>query len=140
MVPDPWSVLAATDLVVVRAPIAEPARYYHRQRTIVLRRGLRGGAVRAALWHELVHARRGDIVCIDGVLHRRQEASVDREAARWAIPLADLERTVRLGFDDATAADELETTVELLTVRRSSLHPAERGRLQLAASMSEGVA
>ncbi len=139
MVPDPWDVLRAERLILTHEPIAEPGRYYHRQRAIVLRSGLLLVEQRAALWHELVHARRGD-EAREWPLSARMEASVDREAARWAMPLADLLAAVRDDVPAAEVADRLKTTEHLLGVRLTALHPAERGALAQQAATREWVA
>lgn len=129
MVPDPWAILARTDLTLVRAAIADDGRYYHAERAIVLRDDLLVVEERAVLFHELAHARRGDMTC-GWPLDARMEASVDREAARWAIPLDALLDAVRGEPPLSDVADALKTTEHLLRVRLRSLHPAERGQLQ----------
>ncbi len=138
-IPDPWRVLARTDLLVVRLPIPEAGRYYHEERTIVLRKGLLLVEERAALWHELVHARRGDEVQA-WPLGARVEASVDREAARRAMPLASLLEATSGDPSRAEVADRLKTTEHLLGVRLAALHPAERGALAQQAATREWVA
>jgi Zn-dependent peptidase ImmA (M78 family) len=85
--PNPWAVLAGTDLILVRWAIPEPGRYYHSRGAIVVRQGLRLVEERSVLWHELVHAVRGDRRCDTD---RRDEARCHSEAARWAIPLDSL--------------------------------------------------
>ncbi len=139
MVPDPWEELAATDLLLVRAAIPEVGRYYHHERTIVLRSGLLLVERRAALWHELVHARRGDVTTC-WPMSVRVEASADREAARWAMPLPALLDAVRGEPPLVEVADRLKTTVHLLTVRLSALHPAERGAVAQHIATREWVA
>lgn len=125
MVPNPWSVLARTDLVLCHAPMPEAGRYYDRQRVVMLRSGMLLVEQRAALWHELVHARRRDTACLLGKAH----GSVDREAARWSMPLADLAEAWRGDPCPSEVADRLKTTEALLRVRMDALHPAERGHL-----------
>lgn len=139
-VPDPWKALARTDLALVRAPIPEMGRYYHDLRIIVVRMGLLLVQERATLWHELVHARRGDARCSCDWLAGKQEDSVDREAARHAMPIGCLIEAWRGDPHEAEVADTLKTTPRLLRVRMNALHPSERGRLTLMASMREGAA
>jgi hypothetical protein len=129
-VPDPWQVLATTDLVLVRVAMPELGRYYDEHRVIFIRKGLLLVEERAVLWHELVHSRRRDRRCADGVLGARQEASVDREAARWAIPLPALLEAMRGEPPLDEAADWLKTTPALLRVRLQGLHPAERAQVR----------
>lgn len=125
MGPDPWKVLASTDLLLIRWPIPELGRYYHRERLIVVRRGLMIVQERAVLFHELVHARRGDLYCSD-----KTDRSVDREAARWAMPTAVLLEAFVGARSYAEVADALKTTELLLQVRLGSLHPSERAAVQ----------
>lgn len=82
---DPWEALAATDVVVLRAPIPELGRYYDAQRAIVLREGLSAEEERAVLWHELVHAERRHRAC---ELTAQEHAEVEREAQRRAVRCA----------------------------------------------------
>lgn len=124
MIPDPWAELRRTDIALIRWDIPELGRYYHRERVIVIRRGLLLVEERAVLWHELVHARRGDEVCTP-----KTDASVDREAARRAMPTNDLVEAFRGARSYAEVADTLKTTVRLLRVRLETLHPAERAAL-----------
>lgn len=129
-VPDPWVLLARTDIVLVRWDIPEHGRYYHRERAIVVRRGLLLVEERAVLWHELVHARRGDERCCLLHFHQQQERSVDREAARWAMPTGALLEALVGARSYVEVADTLKTTERLLTVRLDALHPAERAAVQ----------
>ncbi len=66
----------------------------------------------------------------DGVLGSRLEASVDREAARWSIPMRALLVATRGEPPLVDAADTLKTTEALLRVRLQGLHPSERGQLR----------
>lgn len=136
MVPDPWRVLAATDLVLCYAPMPEAGRYYDRQRVVMLRTGMLVVEQRATLWHELVHARRRDTACLLGKAH----GSVDREAARWAMPLDALVEAWRGDPCDAEVADRLKTTEALLRVRMGALHPAELGHLSRCLAAREDAA
>lgn len=138
MVPDPWKVLADTDLVLAYVDMPEAGRYYDRQRVIFLRKGLLLVEQRATLWHELVHARRRDATCTGGPLGG--EPSVDREAARWAMPLHALAEALRGDPVAVEVADRLKTTEALLRVRMKTLHPAERGYLRRCAAAREDAA
>lgn len=109
--------------------MADWGRYYHQERVILLREGLTQAEERAVLWHELTHARRGDRRCAPGVLTARQEASVDREAARWALPLPAVLYAASCCRGADEGAELLETTPRLLTGRLHSLHPSERAAL-----------
>jgi hypothetical protein len=123
-IPDPWEWLASMgDVCLLREPIRERGRYYHSKRVIVVRKGLPIAEERAVLWHELVHADRGDEACTTTSV---VEASVDREAARRAMPWPVL----RWGLDAATSDSELVELMKvderLVKVRFDCLHPAER--------------
>ncbi|MCW2545387.1 MAG: hypothetical protein JWM40_2939 [Frankiales bacterium] len=126
------------DLLLLRAPIPERGRYYHRLRAIVVRAGLLIVEERATLWHELVHAERGDEHC-EGRDHLRQEARCHREAARRSIDLRDLADAMCWSDDEHEQADQLKTTVEYLRIRLDPrhLHPAERAYLRRQLEMKE---
>jgi hypothetical protein len=130
MVPDPWQILAQTDLTLVRWDIPEPGRYYDSERAVVVRRGLLLVEERAVLWHELVHARRRDRSCGDPYFDDDQERSVDREAARWSMPSRVLLWAARGAHSHGEVADALKTTERMLHIRLDTLHPAERAALR----------
>jgi hypothetical protein len=135
-VTDPWAALRERPhLQLLVAPIPETGRYYHRLRTIVLRSGMLLAEQRATLWHELVHADRGDEPCGDH--DARQELSCHREAARRAIDLHDLADAVCWSDSHEEQAEQLKTTVDLLETRLHHLHPSERGYLQRRRAMKE---
>ncbi len=108
----------------MRDRIAEPARYYHRDRAVVARDGLDLEEERWHLWHELVHSDDGDE---DGHTDEVRERRVDRETARRAMPITTLEWAFGLADDWSTAASLLK-----LPERRvrwyveEALHPAGR--------------
>ncbi len=64
------------------------------------------------------------------MLGSRLEASVDREAARWAIPMCALLVAARGKPVLVEAADILKTTEALLRVRLQGLHLSQRGQLK----------
>lgn len=131
-VPDPWVALAArADLLLVREDIAEPARYYDAHRAIVLRKRLLRADERRFLWRELVHADRRDVAC---QVSSRVEASVNREAARRALPLVSLEWAARCASDSHDFAELLRLPEPWVQFRPAGLHPAERTVLSLIAS------
>lgn len=140
-VPDPWAVLARTDLALwAEVVMPEEGRYYHRQRVIFLRKGLLVVEQRATLWHELVHARRGDNRCHMTWFDDQQERSVDREAARRAMPITALLAAFTGARCYAEIADTLKTTERLLMVRLDALHPSERAAVQRVREQSEEAA
>ena len=100
----------------------------------MLRTGMLLVEQRSVLWHELVHADRGDTEgCSD-------ERTCIRDAAREAIAVEDLANVVCWSEDAHERADELKVTVELLDARMDHLHPSERGYLQRRLSMKEHTA
>lgn len=111
--------------------IPERGRYYHEHRTIVLRRGLGLAEQRSVLWHELVHAERGDFRCQDPVLNARQEMSVDREAARRAMPWPVLRWAVDEASCQQDFVDRLKVDPALVQTRLDCLHPAERAYVKV---------
>lgn len=135
MTASPWDALPE-DVILTDAPIAERGRYYHRLKTIVLRRGMRLVEQRSVLWHELIHAERGDEACDE----RTETNRIEREAARRAIDVFELADAMRWSDQLAEVADELKVTEDLLRVRLDHLHPAERGLLCRADSIKERTA
>jgi hypothetical protein len=130
-VPDPWKVLHERHprVGLVRWDIPEMGRFYADEGIIVVQQGLLIVQERAVLWHELVHCDRGDRRCDDPYFDSDQERSVEREAARRAMPFSDLLGAARAATSYAEVADTLKTTEALLCVRLSTLHPSERATL-----------
>lgn len=114
-----------------RMAIAEPGRYYHERRAIILRTGLKIEEERRYLWHELVHARRGDMAC-SGWASSTQERSVEREAAQLAMPL----RTLEWGVGQAAHWDDFVSLMKVpgswVRFRLTIGHPAEKAILNKA--------
>ncbi|MCU1677671.1 MAG: hypothetical protein JWM93_2429 [Frankiales bacterium] len=124
--PNPWAVLADTDLVLDRQHIEELGRYYAAERAIVVRRGLLLVEERSVLWHELAHWIRGDRRCDSGT---RDEVACDRLAARLAVPVEALIAAWRVSQDVHEVADMLKVTPQLLQVRLDHLHAGEQARV-----------
>lgn len=122
IVPDPWQRIGCIgDLILVRRHIAERGRYYHHHRTIVVREGLLLCEERAVLWHELVHAERGDERCTT-----MAEASVDREAARRAMPWPVLKWGLDTASCDEDLVERMKVEAAMVAFRFKIMHPAER--------------
>jgi len=119
------------DVVMVRQPIAEPGRYYHERRAIVLRSGRTLEEERRSLWHELVHAERGDTQC-SGWAASAIERRVEREAARRAMPLAVMERRLALAGDWDEFVWHMKVPEPWVRFRLAGALPAERARLERA--------
>jgi hypothetical protein len=120
-VPDPWQWLASmTDVTMMRAQIPEPGRYYHARRLIVIREGLLISEERAVLWHELVHAKRGDERCGGKI-----GLSVDREAARRAMPWPVFKWGIDRALDLHELVDLMKVDERLVRVRLNTTHPSE---------------
>lgn len=136
---DPWRALdQRPHLLLLRAPISERGRYYHHLGAIVVRSGMLVVEERSTLWHELVHAERGDEHC--EAFGARQERWCMREAARRAIDVRALADAVMWSDHPHEVADQLKVTPELLQVRLDHLHPAERGLLAARRAAREDVA
>lgn len=133
-VPDPWSELAAhPGLILVRAPIAEPGRYYDAHKCIVIRKGMLLEQERRYLWHELVHADRHDQEC-SGWLSQSQERSVDREAAKRAMPYLVLERVMGDAVTWADLVDQMKVPEQWVRFRLDICPPGERSTLKAISS------
>lgn len=125
-----------------RATMRERGRYYHEHHTALIRRGLRGPSYFAALMHELVHAERGDTPCADPVGEAQQELLVAKETSRRLVDIRDLAReAVAYEPDWHRVAEELHVDFDVLTLRMTYLHPAERHylRRQIARRDGEGI-
>jgi len=140
---DPWTVLREDhpELVLVRAPIGARGRYYNGRKGIVVRDDLLIVQERAALWHEIVHARRGDQPCSGRDL-ARMELSCRRDAAKLAISIEALADALLWSDCEYQQADELKTIVEYVRIRKDprNLHPSERGFLKRRLAMKEHTA
>jgi len=111
----------------VRLPIPEPGRYYDGRGAIVLRKGMLLEEQRRHLWHELVHADRGDVACHGSTA---VEMSVEREAARRAMPVSSLLWAFGLEWQRHMVAGSLRLPEEWVQFRLDIAHPAERVRLR----------
>ena len=139
-VPDPWAVLAQMrDVVLLRQPIAEPARYYHGRRAIVLRSGRSLEEERRCLWHELVHAERGDSECT-GWVRSATERRVEREAARRAMPIVVMEHRLAVASDWDDFVWHMKVPERWVRFRIALTRPTERARLERACPWSDRTA
>lgn len=125
------------DVVLLRLPIEEPGRYYDGERAIVLRDSLSIEAERRYLWHELAHARRRDSRC-EGWLRERMEQSVEREAARWAMPVQSLEVAMSRAATWHDFVWQLKVPEAWVRFRLGRLHPAEAALVERACRWAEG--
>jgi len=117
----------------------EQGRYHHRQGVIFLRADLLRVEQRAVPFRS-TNLSTHDVATRAVALawyNDRQEASVDREAARWALPLGALAEALRGDPSAAEAADRLKTTEALLRIRLDALHPAELAHLRRCAAARE---
>jgi hypothetical protein len=89
----------------------------------VLRAGLTLIEERRYLWHELVHADRGDELRHASEVNERR---VDREAARRAMPLRSLMWAAPQAQTWAELADVLKAPEDFLRLRWATARPAER--------------
>lgn len=137
-VPDPWAFLLRElgDVNLIRARIAEPGRYYNAERVIVLRRGLLLEEERRYLWHEIVHALRRDERCT-GWLKDKMERSVEREAARRAMPRDALVAAMEASVSWHDFAGRMKVPVEWVHYRMDISHPSEKGALDAARRWEE---
>jgi len=113
-------------VVACVADLPEPgARYYptHDSHDVVLldRRLGRDGR-RCALTHKILHIERGDTTCT-GWQGRRQEHTVEREAARRLITIEDLVRGLQWSQDEHELAEELRVDLATLRARMKQAHP-----------------
>lgn len=129
MVPNPWIALTARpDVLLIRAAIEEPGRYYHGDHAIVLRAGLSLVEERRYLWHEIVHSDRSDEACQNSA---EVERSVDREAAQRAMPFTSMLWAAERSQSWAEFADHLKVPEEFARLRWRTAHPIERGNLAM---------
>lgn len=138
-VPDPWKFLhlELPDVILHRARISEPGRYYDAHRAIVLRKGLRIEEERRYLWHEITHALRRDSRCEAEWLQGRVESSVEREAARRAMPTAAMKSALARSATWLDFVWHMKVPEEWVRFRVETAHPAEKALLHEAARWEE---
>lgn len=93
--------------------------------TITLDRRLTQAERRSTICHEALHAHRGPIPN-DPVIVAREEAIIERLAARRLITLHALGEALAWSRRPTTVADVLWVDEQLLHARLDHLHPAER--------------
>jgi hypothetical protein len=96
-------------------------------RTITLHPDQDQAQRRSTLAHELEHVRRGPV---PSAYWHREERAVDKAAARRLITLKAMGEALAWAHNLEEAAEELWVDVDLLRVRLSHLHPAERHYLR----------
>ncbi|QRY64487.1 hypothetical protein JVX90_00010 [Gordonia sp. PDNC005] len=84
---------------------------------------------RSTLSHEIGHVERDCLVPIDPVLHAREEATVERIAARRLVNVDALVDALRWSRHAPEIAHELWVDVPMLKAFIASLTPAERARI-----------
>lgn len=134
--PEPSLPAVPPDVVVRTCPLPGDllGLWDEATRTVWLHDDLTSAERRSTLVHELVHAERGDVPCGDDALDARQEARVEREAARRLLPIDVLADVVTWAVDPHEAAAELDVDVDVLTARLSSLTRAEQELLSARSS------
>lgn len=93
---------------------------------ITLTTGMTQAERRSTLTHELIHLERGQC---SPEHDRREEAAVNRLAAKRLIPIERLAEALAWSGDPSEVADELWVDVPTLEARLTCLHPAERAFL-----------
>lgn len=94
---------------------------------VTITTGMTQAERRCTLTHELIHRERGPFDPRD---REREEAIVDREAARRLIDIRKLGETLAWAHDHDEAAEELWVDKPTLRARLRWLHPAERAYLK----------
>lgn len=103
---------------------------------IVLDRSLTQVERRCTLTHELEHVHRGPISA-DPCLAAREEAVIDRIAARRLVSLRDLVEALMWSDNEHEVADELWVDVPTLRTRIADLAAAERREIEARLKASE---
>lgn len=94
--------------------------YVHQSRTISIRRGVTGPALRCTLAHELAHAMAGDEPTGIEWADARMERAADVTAARWLISAEDYAAAESLyGAHPGAIARELGVTLHVLETWQS---------------------
>ena len=126
----PWRALRALPdwtLITASLPGRRLADLHWPTRLLVMDSRLRQAERRSVLAHELVHIERGPS---GAAWVAREEAAVDREAARRLIPIRELGEALAWTQDVHELAEELWTTPHMVRVRLGHLHPSERHYLR----------
>lgn len=97
------------------------------QRVILVDETITRAERRCALAHELAHIDTGDRPTDMCFFSRRQETAADKLAARRLVAVDHLAWAARWADDLRELAAELDVTVNVLALRCTLLHPAERG-------------
>jgi hypothetical protein len=122
---EPHAHAEALGLEVAYARLREGRKgeYRHRDKLIVVRRGLSGRQERCTLTHEIMHALAGHRRSPFGIVNARQEAHADRMASMHLICPDEYALAEELHGSHAGAlADELDVTLHMLRVwRRAAL-------------------
>lgn len=126
----PWAAFAALiDWKLVFAFLPEGFLGFtdYKTQTVTLDPRLTQAERRCTIAHETEHIYRGPARATE---RGREEAAVDRAAARKLIDIRDLGEALAWSIDLHQAADELWVDVDTLTTRLKHLHPAERAYLK----------
>lgn len=96
--------------------------------TVSLRRGLSQAQRRTTVLHECLHMERGPVL---ETLAGREELRVEKETARLLMPdIRVVGEALAWAHSLEEAAEELWVDAQVLVVRLTHLHPAERGWLK----------
>lgn len=126
----PWRAFQAlTDIKLRWAPLPAGMFGYtdHDAGEVVLAEGLTQAERRCTIAHETQHILRGRV---PAHLRQREEAAVDREAARLLLPdIRVIGEAMAWASSIEEAAEDLWVDPAMLRRRLANLHPAERGYL-----------
>ena len=114
---DPWSHAYELRLDIIEGdlPPCVNGEYRHRDRTVILRRGLSQRAARCTLAHEIQHALAGDEPTCSTTMQRKAELLASRRAAWMLIdPYEYAQAEHERDGHQASMAHDLNVTVKVL--------------------------
>lgn len=129
--------LVGWTLQVQPLPHGTDAKTHWPSRTVIIDVDLRQAQRRSAICHESIHIERGPVPD-HPVLAAREEAAVEREAARRMIDIHDLGEALAWSLSMAETAEELWVDLDLLEARLTHLQSAETHYLRRRLAGHEG--
>lgn len=124
----PWRMLRSLPHITLAWHDGPPdGRFIHETMTLTLRRGMTQAKRRTVVHHELLHYFRGPVW---KSWREAEEASLEVASARELIDIRKLGEAMAWAHCEEEVADELFVDEELVRVRLTHLHPAERAYLQ----------
>lgn len=133
-----WGQMTKAEKIEYRLLPGTLAGYYDKARdTIVIDPRLNPQARRSTIEHERVHRERGDGKCLNSWFDKKQELTVEREAARRLISIEAIIDGLLWSQDYNELAEHWDVDIHMATVRLTSLTPVERSHIESFLDLEE---